>query len=277
MPNTLTASLVSDICEKFVARSRALATDGFIVYDIQNEAGRTAEPRPFPFMKMLDPAEYGALLQRRSGKGAVIYKCVVEADHATFDNWLDDAVSRHDHRCFNLVGGASSSVNYTGPTMPDAAEKVLARAAAFGCVTIAERHAKKGTEHTALLRKTEMGAQWFISQVGTRDNGVGKDGEAVVGAQRLISQEHARDGRGRANGFLATAGSPRICRASLRAPQLRCWRARALLGPCRCAAAAHASANTRTRRGSNAHGAPRTLPAPWPATPAAVPLGAGHL
>lgn len=44
----------------------------------------------------------------------------------TFDSWLDDAISRHDHRCFNLVGGASSSVNYAGPTMPDAAEKVSA-------------------------------------------------------------------------------------------------------------------------------------------------------
>lgn len=179
------------------------------MYDIQDEAGRTAEPRPFPFMKTLDAAEYGALLQRRSGKGAVIYKCVVEASQEvrpassclarrpggragagvcrggagppradlrrpplavraraqTFDGWLDDAISRHDHRCFNLVGGASSSVNYAGPTMPDAAERVLARGAAFGCVTIAERHAKKGTEHTSLLRKAEMGSQWFISQV----------------------------------------------------------------------------------------------------------------
>lgn len=165
LPALRLATRVADIGEKFIARSRALATDGFIVYDIQDEAGRTAEPRPFPFMKTLDAAEYGALLQRRSGKGAVIYKCVVEADHETFDGWLDDAVSRHDHRCFNLVGGASSSVNYTGPTMPDAAQKVLARSAAFGCVTIAERHAKKGTEHTALLSKSEMGAKWFISQV----------------------------------------------------------------------------------------------------------------
>mmetsp|Transcript_29731 Transcript_29731/g.74798 ORF Transcript_29731/g.74798 Transcript_29731/m.74798 type:complete len:367 (+) Transcript_29731:259-1359(+) len=153
-----------DIGEKFIARSRALATDGFIVYDIQDEAGRTQDARPFPFMKTLDPAEYGALLQRRSGKGTVIYKCVVEADNQTFDHWLDNAISRHDHRCFNLVGGASSSVSYTGPTMPDAAEKVLSRSAAFGCVTIAERHAKKGTEHTSLLRKSEMGAKWFISQ-----------------------------------------------------------------------------------------------------------------
>lgn len=158
-----TLEAAADIGEKFVARSRALATDGFIVYDIQDEAGRTEDPRPFPFKRTLDPAEYGALLQRRSGKGCVIYKCVAGASD-DFDAWMNDAVQRHDHRCFNLVGGATSTVQYSGPSMPEAAAKVIANSASFGCVTIAERHAKKGTEHTALLRKSELGAKWFISQ-----------------------------------------------------------------------------------------------------------------
>ena len=30
---------VQEICDKFVARSRTLASDGFIVYDIQDEPG----------------------------------------------------------------------------------------------------------------------------------------------------------------------------------------------------------------------------------------------
>lgn len=45
------------ICEKFVARSRCQATDGFIVYDIQDEASRTSEARPFPFRRTMDPSE----------------------------------------------------------------------------------------------------------------------------------------------------------------------------------------------------------------------------
>ena len=36
------------ICRKFVDRSRANATDGFIVYDIQDESSRNADARPFP-------------------------------------------------------------------------------------------------------------------------------------------------------------------------------------------------------------------------------------
>ena len=34
---------------KFASRSATLATDGFIVYDIQDEGGRTTTERPFPF------------------------------------------------------------------------------------------------------------------------------------------------------------------------------------------------------------------------------------
>ena len=38
-----------ETCAKFAARSAVLATDGFIVYDIQDEDGRTTLERPFPF------------------------------------------------------------------------------------------------------------------------------------------------------------------------------------------------------------------------------------
>lgn len=35
---------------------------------------------------------------------------------------------------------------------------------AFGCVAIAERHVVKNSEHQNLLRKMDLGAEWFISQ-----------------------------------------------------------------------------------------------------------------
>lgn len=44
-----TIEKVKEICAKFVARGSVLATDGFIIYDIQNEMGRTSVERPFPF------------------------------------------------------------------------------------------------------------------------------------------------------------------------------------------------------------------------------------
>jgi hypothetical protein len=44
-----TVEKAKETCAKFAARSAVLATDGFIVYDIQDEAGRTSLERPFPF------------------------------------------------------------------------------------------------------------------------------------------------------------------------------------------------------------------------------------
>jgi len=160
------AAAYDDAARNFVSKSRGLAVDGYIVYDIQEEAGRTPEPRPFPFRKLGDPGVYAASLKRASkGIESVVYKCVAETkSEEEFGSWLDDA-SRAT-RAYNLVGGASSSQDYSGPTIARAAEMVKAinKGCAFGGVTIAERHVKKGNEHETLCAKMDAGAEWFISQ-----------------------------------------------------------------------------------------------------------------
>jgi len=155
-----------EIVQKFVARSRTLATDGFLVYDIQEEKGRTADPRPFPYRRCGEPAAFAALLGKVSGKESIVYKCVAELPtHKSYDEWLEKACGQNKQESFNLVGGASSSVSYAGPTVVEAAEKLLKRGnTAFGGVTIAERHTKKGNEHNLLAQKADAGAEWFISQ-----------------------------------------------------------------------------------------------------------------
>ena len=66
----------------------------------------------------------------------------------------------------NLVGGASSGEPVRRPHHPhDVAAKLNARPpCAHGGVTIAERHVKKGNEHETLVKKSELGMKWFISQ-----------------------------------------------------------------------------------------------------------------
>ena len=49
-------------CEKFVARARVLPVDGYVIYDIQDEAGRTNDERPFPFRRTVEPAQYASRL-----------------------------------------------------------------------------------------------------------------------------------------------------------------------------------------------------------------------
>lgn len=161
----------AQICSKFAARSRALATDGFIVYDIQDEPGRSSMTRPFPFRKLMDSSPYAALLARTSGKPCLVYKCVAE-EH--FEDWIETASKEHGHSAINLVGRASSEGVYQGPTLAQAMEKVEQHPSLrFGGVCIAERHTLESakargkdypTEHLNMVRKQMAGAEWFISQ-----------------------------------------------------------------------------------------------------------------
>ncbi|EEH52392.1 uncharacterized protein MICPUCDRAFT_10887, partial [Micromonas pusilla CCMP1545] len=160
-----TDEALRETARKFVERSATLATDGFIVYDIQPEEGRTPEPRPFPFRKLDDPAHFASVLKDVSGKESVVYKCVAESDKGGFDKWLKASIDEHGVHAYNLVGGASSANQYSGPTIPEVAKMLNARKeCAHGGVTIAERHIKKGNEHETLVRKAGLGMRWFISQ-----------------------------------------------------------------------------------------------------------------
>ena len=160
-----TPEQLTETARKFVERSATLATDGFIVYDIQEEKGRTPEERPFPFRKLDDPSHFAKVLKEVSGKESVVYKCVAESDKGSFDGWLNKAINTYGVNAYNLVGGASSANQYSGPTIPDVAAKLnKLPQCAHGGVTIAERHIKKGNEHETLVRKSELGMQWFISQ-----------------------------------------------------------------------------------------------------------------
>ena len=154
-----------EICSKFVAIGSVLATDGFIIYDIQDEAGRTSVERPFPYRQCMDAAQYASFFPALSGKQCVVYKSVVEAGIAEFDTWVDEACAKHNLSAFNLVGAPSSKMNYSGLQLHEAGHRMKGRGnVGFGCVCIPERHASKGNEHLNMLRKAEFGAEWFITQ-----------------------------------------------------------------------------------------------------------------
>ena len=158
-----------EIAQKFARRSRTLATDGFIVYDIQDEPGRAADiARPFPFRQLSDSTDYAQLLRNTARQECLVYKCVADAE---FDAWLDKTARTTTP--VNLVGRATSNADYVGPTLPQALEKVAQRNIPFGNVCIAERHtleaaAARGkeypTEHLNMMRKQKAGAAWFVSQ-----------------------------------------------------------------------------------------------------------------
>ena len=152
-------------CQKFANRSAVLAADGFIVYDIQDEEGRTVLERPFPFRKTMDAALYASFFPPCSGKQCVVYKCVASESKEEFNSWLDTASGEYGHFSFNLVGAATSKLTNPGIGLSQAASLTKSKkGCAFGCVCIPERHTLKGNENLNMMRKTDSGAEWFITQ-----------------------------------------------------------------------------------------------------------------
>ena len=150
---------------KLAARLAGLPLDGLVVYDIQDETGRTGAPRPFPFSSTVDPRQYAAILERQLGRPAIAYKALGEADEAQWQAWLFEAAHLHRLRFISVVGRPTSGVRYP-LTLSRALRVAVAHAGGFtvGGVAIAERHTEQRSEAARLLAKGLEGCAYFISQ-----------------------------------------------------------------------------------------------------------------
>jgi len=157
--------MMAEIAEKLLARLAHIDFDGLIVYDIQDESSRIDKPRPFPFIGTRDPRAYSALLAQQSQRPVITYKSVSQRDRAEFAQWLDDAWHRYGVRDLVLVGSPSASADIK-LSLRDAYAATAAANQPFnlGGVTIAERHAVKGSEHRRLRDKGQNGCGFFVSQ-----------------------------------------------------------------------------------------------------------------
>lgn len=53
-----TREQADSIAAAALTRLESVHVDGLILYDVDAEADRTEAPRPFPFMPMMDPADF---------------------------------------------------------------------------------------------------------------------------------------------------------------------------------------------------------------------------
>jgi len=156
---------VQSAADKLAARLAPLPVDGVVVYDIQDESGRTALARPFAFTGTVDPRRYASLLAARTGKPTITYKCVGDLDEAGWHAWLDEAARAYGFGFLSIVGRPTSGIRY-----PLALSKAIRLAAAHpagftvGGVAITERHTAERSESARLLAKGVEGCDYFISQ-----------------------------------------------------------------------------------------------------------------
>jgi hypothetical protein len=157
-----TSEAAAGAADKLAARLRGLPLDAVVVYDIQDETGRTEIPRPFPFVGTLDPRGYAALLAQQLGKPAITYKSLGNVDEAGWRAWLAESA---DARFVSIVGRPTSGVRY--PLSLSRAIRIAAEHPAgftVGGVAIAERHSAQRSEAARLLAKGIDGCSYFISQ-----------------------------------------------------------------------------------------------------------------
>jgi hypothetical protein len=150
--------------DKLASRLNGLPVDGVVVYDIQDESGRTGLARPFPFIGTMDPREYSTLLRERTGLSAITYKALGNLDERAWQAWLTES-AQADLRLVSVVGRPTSGVRYA-LSLSRAVRVAAEHPAGFtvGGVAIAERHTERRSEAARLLAKAVEGCSYFISQ-----------------------------------------------------------------------------------------------------------------
>ena len=149
---------VAAAADKLVARVRGLPLDGVVVYDIQDETGRTGVPRPFPFVGTIDPREYA----KRFSLPAIVYKALGTMDEAQWRAWLEASLGEVEF--LSIVGRPASGVRYPLPLSRAIRIATEMKRFVVGGVVIAERHDDQRSEAARLLAKGIEGCGYFISQ-----------------------------------------------------------------------------------------------------------------
>lgn len=149
---------VAAAADKLAARLAALPLDGVVLYDIQDETGRTQLPRPFPFTGTIDPRDYARFFRLP----AIVYKALGMLDEPQWRSWLEESRDRMEF--LSIVGRPASARAY--PLALSRAIRIAAETGRFvvGGVVIAERHDAERSEAARLLAKGIEGCGYFISQ-----------------------------------------------------------------------------------------------------------------
>jgi hypothetical protein len=156
---------VRSAAEKLAARIGVLPLDGVIVYDIQDETGRTQLPRPFPLTGTVEPRSYSRLLAERTGKPAITYKSLGMLTETEWLGWLAESRNSFNIDFLSIVGRPTSGIRYPLP-LARAIRLAADHSSGFcvGGVVIAERHTETRSESARLLAKGIEGCGYFISQ-----------------------------------------------------------------------------------------------------------------
>src|SRR4051812_31191228 len=125
------------------ARVTALPVEALLVYDVQDEAARNGDLRPFSFVPKVDPLSYAFDELQVGALPRVVYRAVVGQGEPSLRGWFERL---HALGGLAVLVGAPSRGTASPLTLPQAFSlcKKHAPGLAFGGVVIPERHQKSG-------------------------------------------------------------------------------------------------------------------------------------
>ena len=159
-----TPEKAQEIADVTCERLDSLGVDGLILYDIDDEADRNPEERPFPFLPTMDPADYLDRHLQSWRTPVVVYRATAKYTEDEIRDWLG---SQDAGKRLTVFVGASSREKRVTTTLRRA-QQIRAEAGPdllLGAVAIPERHTRKGDEHLGLVAKQEAGCSYFVTQV----------------------------------------------------------------------------------------------------------------
>jgi hypothetical protein len=164
-PPKLSTSQVrlAEISHAQIQRISSLRVDGLIIYDLQDEAARNAEDRPFPFIETLDPFLYSESYLKSLVIPKIIYRAVGKYNPQELTDFLEKAPPE---QYLSVFVGAASNLQAVNLTIREAYDlkAQLNNKLLLGGVVIPERHANGFTEHLRVFSKISSGCKFFISQ-----------------------------------------------------------------------------------------------------------------
>ncbi len=157
---------IAQAAERLATRLTTLPLDGIVVYDVQNEAGRTTVPRPFPYLPTIDPRRYSQRLRTLIKLPTITYKCIADMTPTTWPAWLTAAHEDFGVEYLSLVGLPTTRGQTSAMPLSQATKMAATHPGNFtlGGVAIAERHRHGQSESLRIHHKTTTGCQYFISQ-----------------------------------------------------------------------------------------------------------------
>jgi hypothetical protein len=159
-----TPEKAQEIADVTCERLKPLGVDGLILYDIDDEADRNPDERPFPFLPTMDPADYVERHLETWDTPVVVYRATAKYTEQQLRDWL--ASQDTTRRLAVFVGAPSREKRVATPLRR--AQQLCAETnpdLLLGAVAIPERHTRKGDEHLRLAAKQQAGCSYFVTQV----------------------------------------------------------------------------------------------------------------